>query len=135
MDASIANKNRHLGTRGWKADFSLNKGLYIIAIPVFLYFLIFCYLPMFGLVIGFENYKPQLGVLGSKWVGLQNFRDFFGGPNFLTILRNTLVISFLGLIVGFPASILYALLLNEVQIKETQTLKTNRADIEKELSS
>ena len=117
METSVAKANKLRKSRGWGADFSLNKGLYLLAIPIFLYFFIFCYLPMFGLVISFENYKPQLGVLGSKWVGFKNFADFFGGPNFLTILRNTLVISFLGLIVGFPASILYALLLNEVGIK------------------
>ena len=117
MESSVIKVTKLRKSRGWGADFSLNKGLYFLAIPIFLYFLIFCYLPMFGLVISFENYKPQLGVLGSKWVGFKNFADFFGGPNFLTILRNTLVISFLGLIVGFPASIIYALLLNEVGVK------------------
>ena len=117
MESSVTKVTKLRKSRGWGADFSLNKGLYFLAIPIFLYFLIFCYLPMFGLVISFENYKPQLGVLGSKWVGFKNFADFFGGPNFLTILRNTLVISFLGLIVGFPASIIYALLLNEVGVK------------------
>ena len=106
-----------LKSRGWKADFKVNKGLYLLAIPIFLYFFIFCYLPMFGLVIGFENYKPQLGVFGSQWVGFKNFVDFFTGPNFGTILRNTLVISFLGLAIGFPLSIIYALLLNEVNLK------------------
>jgi len=101
----------------WKRDWKMNKWLYILAIPVFLYFFIFHYLPMFGIVIAFEDFKPQLGVFGSKWVGFKNFSDFFTGPNFWTILRNTLVISGLGLVVGFPLTIVYALMLNEIQIK------------------
>ena len=117
MTSSISKADGLKKIRGWRADFSMNKGLYLLAIPIFLYFLIFCYLPMFGLVMSFQNYKPQLGVLGSDWVGLRNFIDFFGKPDFLKILRNTLVISFLGLIIGFPASIIYALLLNEMHVK------------------
>ena len=117
MTSSISKADGLRKIRGWRADFSMNKGLYLLAIPIFLYFLIFCYLPMFGLVMSFQNYKPQLGVLGSDWVGLRNFIDFFGKPDFLKILRNTLVISFLGLIIGFPASIVYALLLNEMHVK------------------
>ena len=117
MTSSISQTDGLKKIRGWRADFSMNKGLYLLAIPIFLYFLIFCYLPMFGLVMSFQNYKPQLGVLGSDWVGLRNFIDFFGKPDFLKILRNTLVISFLGLAIGFPASIIYALLLNEMHVK------------------
>lgn len=77
----------------WSRDWKINKWLYFLAIPIFLYFFIFNYLPMFGLVIAFQDFKPQLGVFGSKLVGWKNFETFFGGPNFLTILRNTLVIS------------------------------------------
>ena len=117
VTSSISQTDGLKKIRGWRADFSMNKGLYLLAIPIFLYFLIFCYLPMFGLVMSFQNYKPQLGVLGSDWVGLRNFIDFFGKPDFLKILRNTLVISFLGLAIGFPASIIYALLLNEMHVK------------------
>ena len=105
------------GKRTWKQDWHMNKWLYILAVPVFLYFFIFNYLPMFGLVIAFEDFKPQLGIFQSPWVGLQHFIDFFTGPNFLTILRNTLVISLLGLGVGFPLSIVYALMLNELHCK------------------
>ena len=103
--------------RTWKQDFLMNKWLYILAVPVFLYFFIFNYLPMFGLVMAFEDFKPTLGFMGSKWVGLQNFAEFFLGPNFFTILRNTLVISGLGLVIGFPLSIIYALMLNEIHAK------------------
>lgn len=98
----------------WRRDWKINKWLYILALPIFLYFFVFNYLPMFGLVISFQDFKPQLGVLGSKFVGLKNFETFFGGPNFFTILRNTLVISGLGLVFTFPLTIIYALLLNEI---------------------
>lgn len=105
------------GKGAWGHDLKMNKGLYLLAIPVFLYFLIFNYAPMFGLVIAFEEFRPARGVLGSSWVGLKNFIDFFTGPNFLTILRNTLVISLLGLVVGFPLTVAYALMLNEISAK------------------
>lgn len=95
----------------------MNKWLYILVVPIFLYFFIFSYLPMFGLVMAFEDFKPTLGFLRSTWVGLKNFTDFFTGPNFLTILRNTLVISLLGLVIGFPLTVVYALLLNEIHAR------------------
>jgi putative aldouronate transport system permease protein len=88
-----------------------------MALPGAVWLLLIRYLPMFGIVIAFEDFKPQLGVFGSKWVGFKNFSDFFTGPNFWTILRNTLVISGLGLVVGFPLTIVYALMLNELQVK------------------
>lgn len=105
------------GKHGWARDLAMNRWLYILTIPVVLYFLVFNYAPMFGLVIAFQDYKMAKGILGSTWVGLQNFIDFFTGPNFLTILRNTLVISLLGLVIGFPLSIGFALLLDEIKIR------------------
>ena len=101
--------------QSWKRDWSMNKWLYILTIPLLIYFFIFNYLPMFGVVIAFEDFKPQLGVFGSEWVGWKNFEDFFTSPNFFTVLRNTLVISGLGLVVSFPLTIIYALMLNEIQ--------------------
>mgnify|MGYP000414606409 CR=1 FL=1 len=100
----------------WKHDFLMNKWLYIMMLPIIVYFLIFNYAPMFGLVIAFEDFKPAKGILGSNWVGLKNFVDFFGGPNFWMIFRNTLVISLLSLIIEFPLTILFALLLNEIRL-------------------
>lgn len=103
--------------RSWKHDFKMNKWLYLLAIPIILYFLIFNYIPMGGLVMAFEDYKPQTGIFGSEWVGFKNFIDFFTGPNFFTVLRNTVVISMLSLVIGFPLTIIYALLLNEIHLK------------------
>ena len=98
-------------------DVKRNKGLYIILIPVLLYFAIFAYLPMFGLAMAFENYTPKGGFLGSQFVGFKHFADFFGSVYFGRLIRNTLLISILNLVVGFPAPIIFALLLNEVSNK------------------
>ncbi len=112
--------------REWKHDLKMNKSLYLLSIPIVAYFLVFSYAPMFGLVIAFQNFKPTKGIFGSKFVGLDNFIDFFTGPNFLTLLRNTFAISGLGLFVGFPLTIAFALLLNEIRItwfkKTVQTI-------------
>ena len=110
---------------GWKHNFLMNKGLYLLSTVIIIYFLIFNYAPMFGLVIAFEDFKPQRGVWGSDWVGFQHFIDFFSGPSFLKILRNTFVIGFLGLSVEFPLSIAFALFLNEIKnIKFKKTVQT-----------
>ena len=101
----------------WSHDFKINRSLYFLTIPIVLYFLIFNYAPMFGLVIAFQNFKPTRGILGSTFVGFQNFIDFFTGPNFGMILRNTVVINALGLVIGFPLTIAFALLLNEIYKK------------------
>lgn len=99
---------------GWRHDFRMNKWLYLLAVPVVVYFVVFNYIPMGGLLMAFENFKPQRGLFGSEWVGLKHFIDFFTGPNFWQLLRNTLAISMLGLFVSFPLSIIFALLLNEI---------------------
>ncbi len=98
-------------------DMRKNPGLYIMIIPVLAFFLIFAYLPMFGLVMAFQNYTPRGGFLHSEFVGFKQFADFFGSIYFGRLLRNTLMISVLNLIFGFPAPIIFALLLNEVNNK------------------
>jgi putative aldouronate transport system permease protein len=100
--------------KSWKRDFSMNWSVYLLFTPILIYFIIFSYLPMFGIVMAFQDFNAVRGFLGSKWVGFVNFIQFFTGPNFLRILRNTLAISFLNLGVGFPLSIIFALLLNEI---------------------
>lgn len=106
-------KNR----RSWGYDLKMNKWLYLLAVPVIIYFLVFNYAPMVGILMAFQDYKPAKGIFGSTWVGWKNFIDFFTGPSFFTILRNTLVISLLGLLIAFPLSIVYALMLNELHLK------------------
>lgn len=101
----------------WKHDILMNWRFYLLFAPIVVYFIIFNYIPMGGVVMAFENYKPNLGLLGSKWIGWGNFIEFFTAPNFWRLMRNTFVISFLGLAVGTPVSIIFALLLNEITMK------------------
>jgi putative aldouronate transport system permease protein len=82
--------------------------------PVVVYYIVFKYLPMGGLIIAFKNYNLRLGIFKSPWVGLRNFQLIFMGSSTLNIIQNTLWLSFLRLIAGFPAPIILALLLNEV---------------------
>lgn len=96
-------------------DLRRNKTLYLLVMPVIIWYIIFCYIPMYGAVISFKEYSPAAGILGSPWVGLKYFREFFGSPYFVRTLRNTLVISITLLIFSFPAPIILALLINELK--------------------
>ena len=98
-------------------DFKINKYAYLLAIPGIIYFLLFNYLPMFGLYLSFLDYKPILGILGSEFVGLQNFKEFFGSIFAWRVIRNTLILSLLQLAIEFPTTIIFALLLNEIRRK------------------
>jgi len=91
--------------------------IYFLLIPVIVYFVIFSYIPMTGLVMAFQNFTPKGGIFGSPWVGLKHFADFFGSTYFGRLMRNTVMISVLDLLWGFPAPILFALLLNELRSK------------------
>ena len=98
-----------------KADFRINKSLYLLVLPVLIYFAVFWYTPMYGALIAFKNYSPRLGVMGSEWAGFEHFERFFTSPSFFTLLGNTLRISLASLLFGFPAPILLALMLNELR--------------------
>jgi putative aldouronate transport system permease protein len=88
--------------------------LYILAVPGILYFLIFKYLPMWGIIISFQDYSPYLGISGSKWVGFDHFARFFSNDNFWLLFRNTMAINALNLLFFFPLPIVISLLINEV---------------------
>lgn len=96
-------------------DFRMNKYLYLMMIPVIAYYVIFHYGPMYGAIIAFKDFTPIKGILGSDWVGLKHFEDFFGSYYFLRVLKNTILISLYTLIFEFPAPIILALLINEVR--------------------
>lgn len=89
--------------------------LYLMFLPVFLYYFIFHYIPMGGIVLAFKEFSPKLGILGSTWVGFENFVEFFRSPKFFNVLWNTLRISLSNLIFGFPAPLILALMLNELR--------------------
>lgn len=100
--------------------------IYLMAIMVLSYYLLFCYGPLYGIIIAFKDYKPLLGVFESKWVGLDNFILSFSNRNFWLAVKNTLIISALRLLICFWAPLVLAILLNEMadnKIKKTyQTL-------------
>lgn len=98
-----------------KKDWRRNKWLYAMIIPVLAYYIIFCYLPMGGIVIAFKNYKPAFGIWNSDWVGFKHFLSFFNSAFFNRVIRNTLLISFYSLVWGFPAPIILALMLSEIR--------------------
>lgn len=96
-------------------DLRRNRILYLMLLPVLLYYVVFHYLPMYGAVIAFQDFNPVKGVFGSKWVGLENFTDFFSSVYFGRLIFNTVAISVLEIVFGFPAPIILALLINELR--------------------
>ena len=92
-----------------------SKELYLMILPVIIFYIIFAYIPMYGIIIAWKDYLPRKGILGSEWVGWKWFMMFFQRPEMFRALKNTLVISTLKILFLFPAPILLALLINEVK--------------------
>ncbi|MEK4237126.1 ABC transporter permease [Paenibacillus sp. FSL H7-0714] len=103
-----------LWKRGFKA-LNANRALYLLLLPGLLYFTIFKYLPMAGIIVAFKDFNLGQGIWHSDWIGFENFRIFIEGVYFWQILGNTIIISLYKLLLGFPAPIILALLLNEIQ--------------------
>ena len=103
-----------------------SRYLYLMIAPVVIWYIVFCYAPMFGLVIAFKEYDMYEGIAKSPFIGLLQFKNFFSSIYFWRLIRNTFLISFYGLIFGFPAPIILALLFNELKDgrfkKVTQTI-------------
>ena len=96
-------------------DFQRNYPIYLMVLPVVVWFALFCYGPMYGVTMAFKDFKPRKGLLASNWVGMKHFLEFFQSFYFWRLLRNTFLISFYGLLFGFPVPIVFAILLNEVR--------------------
>ena len=111
-----------------KKDFRQNWPLYVMIIPVLVFYIVFHYAPMYGALIAFKDYRPKTGVMGSKWAVpfYKHFYTFLTNPYFFRLLFNTLKISVSTLVFGFPAPIILALLINELKSKTftkiTQTI-------------
>lgn len=105
-----------------KKDCMRNRSLYLMIIPVLIFFILFHYKPMYGAIIAFKDYTPALGIAESPWVGWDNFTRFFSSVYFGRLIRNTILLSFYSLLFGFPAPIILALLLNEVKNKKFKGL-------------
>lgn len=107
---TIRLKKEPLWKRMWK-----ERWLYFFMLPGVAFFVIYKYVPMWGILMSFQRYQPHLGVMGSEWVGLRHFERFFSEPQFWTLLRNTLYIALLDTGVFFPLTIILALMLNELR--------------------
>jgi putative aldouronate transport system permease protein len=101
-------------------DFSQNRFVYLMAVPVLLYYILFHYGPMYGASIAFKDFSPAKGILGSPWIGFEHFKSFFDSYYFFRIFRNTIVINLYVLIFGFPLPIILAILLNEIRTTGTK---------------
>ncbi len=112
------------GSFGYRAkkDWIRNRSLYILVIPVVVFYFMFHYKPMYGAIIAFKDYTPALGVSESPWVGFANFTRFFKSVYFGRLIKNTILLSVYNLIFGFPAPIILALLLNEVRNKRFKSI-------------
>ncbi len=100
-----------------KRDFRQNYSLYLMVIPVIAFYVLFCYKPMYGILIAFTDFDVRSGLSGSTFIGLENFRRFFSDPYFLRNIVNTVKISLASIVFGFPAPILLALMMNELNTK------------------
>lgn len=96
-------------------DFLRDRWLYLMALPGILFFLIFKYVPMYGVIMAFQDFKPHLGFSGSPWVGFKHFERFFGEDQFWMLFRNTFLLAIYNLIFFFPLPIILALMLNELR--------------------
>lgn len=109
--------NKKSKLQDFKKSFIKNWDLYLLIAPVIVLFIIFHYVPMYGVIIAFKRYSPIKGIWGSTWVGLTHFTRFFNSFHFKNLITNTLGISIYQLVLGFPAPILLALMMNELRGK------------------
>lgn len=104
----------------WIVYLLRKKYLYIMLIPCIVYFLIFNYVPMYGVLIAFKDFNFRLGILGSEWIGFENFRYMFGLSDFYRVFKNSIILSALRLVFTFPFPILLALLMNDIAMPKYQ---------------
>lgn len=100
--------------RSWKQEIQRNWALYVLIMPAFILAIIFCYVPMGGLIMAFQNYKPWLGITGSEFIGMENFKQIFVFQESYQAIINTLIIAVSKIVLGLIVPIVIALLLNEV---------------------
>lgn len=110
-DFKLARKAR--AKKGW----AKNWQVYLLFLPLAVYFIIFNYIPMAGIIVAFEKFSVTKGILGSPWAGLENFRVLFTGNEFLIALRNTTCMAVLNLVLGFLPPVILALLFSECRWK------------------
>ncbi|PFO00962.1 ABC transporter permease [Bacillus sp. AFS076308] len=92
-----------------------NYQLYLLVLPALILLIIFKYVPMYGAIIAFKDFNPLQGIMGSPWIGWENFEKFMSTPDFMNLLKNTLKLSAFGLIFGFPVPIILALMIHRIK--------------------
>lgn len=102
-------------SQSFRRSLKKNWSLYLLVTPVLLYFAIFVFWPMYGVIIAFKDFQPNLGIFGSEWVGFKHFIDFFTSVHFGRTLRNTLTLSLYSLAVNFPLPIALAVMMNDLR--------------------
>lgn len=110
------------GISAFFKEMKINRFLYLMAVPGLLYYIIFCYAPMYNIIIAFKDYSPFLGTWGSPWAGFEHFERFFNSIYFTRVIKNTLGLSIYSLVVFFWIPIIFALLLNELRCKTYKKL-------------
>ncbi len=105
-----------------KKDWQANKLKYLMALPVLVWLFLFCYKPLYGIIIAFKNFSPGLGIAGSPWVGFKYFEEFFRSRNFGRLLGNTLLLNFYMILFCFPLPIIFALLTNEIRSRVVRSV-------------
>lgn len=117
-EATAVSQIKPIKSGTWRWDFAHNKAIYLVFLPVLIYFIIFAYLPMFGIVMSFQNYNVRAGIFHSEWVGWENFVRLFTGGQFPIALKNTVIIGFFNTLFGFTAPLIFALLITSIQNKK-----------------
>ena len=115
MKGSIGGSPKARQLHPFFRNFGREKYLHMLVLPAIVYFLIFAYVPMYGIVIAFKNFSFGSGIMGSPWVGFQHFKQFFGSMYFTRLVRNTVLISVYNIVWSMPVPILFALLLGELR--------------------
>lgn len=103
--------------RRLKKDIAIHPWIYLMFLPVAAFYIVFCYVPMGGAIIAFNDFSPRTGILGSEWVGFQWFIEFFNDIYFTRLMRNTFLLNVYDIIIGFPTPIIIAIMLNELRGK------------------
>lgn len=101
-----------------KKYFRRNWQLWVMLFPAMLYIFVFCYVPMYGIQLAFRDYDFTKGITGGAWAGLKYFKQYFESPMFFTTLKNTFVIAFSSIVVGFPVPIILAMVINQLRNKK-----------------
>ena len=115
---TIVKRNNPFKKLGGKI--SKSKYLLFMIIPAVIFYIVFCYVPMYGILMAFKDFKPKLGIFGSPWNGVNNFIKVFEEPKFWLAFRNTLIIGSIKIVISFLGAVIIALLLNELRMRRTK---------------